>query len=134
MGDDPGGRPAGAGIPFSRLTAYVGRRLDYPGLKCSVCWTHHVRDGATYPCPECPEELALDPADRLALDVWRLLGDLQRPAVAALATTVVREQLADLTSGEWLALLDRLAVIEDLAPPPETRSDALVAALLRMRQ
>jgi hypothetical protein len=116
------------------LQAYLERRLDYPALACKTCWTHHLEDGAPYPCPECPEQLALDPADGLALDVWRLLAGLQRPAIADLAREIVRGQLADLTPGEWLGLLDRLALMDRMIPLPESQSGAMLATLLSGRR
>jgi hypothetical protein len=67
--------------------------------------------------------------------VWELLGSGQTPALGLLAFQVVREQLPDLTPGEWLQLLDRLAVIDwtlAAGPPPGPEAvQARAAAYMR---
>lgn len=120
-------------MPFPELAAYLERRLDYPGLDCRKCWELHCADGAAYPCPECPAQLPLSDADRLALDVWRTLAPLDRPALAQLAVGVCTAQLAALTPGEWLGLLDRLAYISSQVPHDDPTTTRLLLALLRAR-
>jgi hypothetical protein len=102
-------------------------------LSCKDCWDQHIHDGAPYPCPDCPEQLALDPPDRLALTVWGLLGSGTRPALALVAMDVVRQQLPDLSPGEWLGLVARLAMIDRMVPGPEERTAQLLEEMSARR-
>ena len=83
-------------------------------MRCNKCWEQHCEDGAAYPCEQCPEQYITDDRDRLALDVWKMLGSGERPALGILALKAIEESLPDLTPAEWLELMDRLALIDNL--------------------
>lgn len=65
--------------------------------------------------------------------MWRLLAGFQRPALAELASAVVSAQLTDLTAGEWLGLLDRLAVIDGMVPLDQSAGIAALQTMLGLR-
>ena len=90
---------------------------------CDKCWEQHCEDGGKYPCDECPEQYITDDRDRLALDVWELLGSGERPALGVLALKVIEASLPDLTPAEWLELMDRLALIDLLHSAHRTATE-----------
>jgi hypothetical protein len=75
----------------------------------------------------CPDRFLGD-ADRLALRIWSLLGTGAR--LAPFALEVVRQQLPDFTPAEWLALADRLALIDGMLPKEEQQTQELLRAMV----
>lgn len=93
---------------------FLERRADYPGLVCETCWELHCTEGEPYPCPQCPEQCLTDP-DRLALEVWRLVDTrfAVQGAGGPFVLEAIRQNLPDLSAGEWLGLVDRLTMIHE---------------------
>jgi hypothetical protein len=46
---------------------------------------------------------------------------------------VIKQQIPDLTPGEWLGLLDRLALIDSMLPAKDERTQQLLEALVKSK-